>query len=506
VTANPSRSATSRATGRYLHSRWPEWVTFSFYTALVALAIPFHEPWVDEAQAWQLARSLSLPELFKTYIRYEGSPGLWHFFLWVLIRLHISYTGLHWICGAIAVASTALLVFASPLPRYLKLTLPFTYFLVFQFAVVARSYVLAPLLFFIVAYFWASRPLIVTLALGLLANTSLHTAALSGGLATVYAIEQLRSGSLKNAPHRRKLLLGSIILVALYAFAIWTAWPPHDLPLSRMRGESRGILAHSISSLVWGMCEPWALSFLFWIVVIAWFVARRKFLYLLPVLFFALFSGEVFVNWWHVGLLIPALVALVWITWPERGAASSRFEFAGRFALLFVIGTHLLWSAHALVFDHYHAYSPDAAAANFLRPYVQNGDRIAVTYIDDQDNDAYDGTGLLPYFDQDIFVNQPYTFWWWSGDDPTEARFNTMLPTHPRLVLVEVRYKTPPDQLNLKNPRYESIEQAGYRFSRVFCGTFPERLNLGLTLCHVVFEYAGPQPAAPDPVAVPMSH
>jgi len=99
------------------HSRWPEWTTLAAYAALVAFAIPFHEPWADEAQAWQLARTLSLADLFKTFIRYEASPGLWHFLLWILIKAHVSYTGLHWICGAIAVASTSLLIFRSPLPR-----------------------------------------------------------------------------------------------------------------------------------------------------------------------------------------------------------------------------------------------------------------------------------------------------------------------------------------------------------------------------------------------------
>ena len=72
-----------------MRSRWPEWGTLFFYAALVAFAIPYHEPWVDEAQAWQLARNLPLTSLFKTYIRYEGSPGLWHFLLWMMIRIPV---------------------------------------------------------------------------------------------------------------------------------------------------------------------------------------------------------------------------------------------------------------------------------------------------------------------------------------------------------------------------------------------------------------------------------
>jgi hypothetical protein len=478
--------------------RWPEWCTVSFYAGLVALAIPFHEPWVDEAQAWQLARSLSLPALFKTYIRYEGSPGLWYFLLWILNRAHIGYTGLHWICGVVALAATSLLVFASPLPRSLKLSLPFTCFLLFQYAVVARNYVLVPILLFALAYCWKKSPLLVALVLGLLANTALHAAVISGGLALVYGIEHLRKGSLKSAHQRRKLLLSALIVAAFYAFAIWTAWPPHDLALSRVRGESPTPIAHAIASLVWGICEPWGLSIPFWIVIALWFAARRKLMYLLPVLFFAVFSGEVYANWWHVGLLVPLLICLLWITWPEPAAASaraSRYETIGRFAMIFMIATQLLWSGYALVYDHYNAYSGDRAAAAFLKPFVQSGAKIAVTFIDDEGNHAFDGVGVLPYFDKNIYVNQADSFWWWSDLDSTETRFNEILPTQPRLVLVEVRYKGGVDRIDLNQPRIESVEKAGYRFVHAYCGTYPQRLQLGLTTCHVIFEYADGLPS-----------
>src|ERR1700692_545385 len=89
-------------------SRWPEWATVVLYAGVVAFAIPYHEPWADEAQAWQLARSLPLVALFQKYIRYEGSPGLWHLLLWILSRAHVSYTGMHWISGGIAVAGIAI--------------------------------------------------------------------------------------------------------------------------------------------------------------------------------------------------------------------------------------------------------------------------------------------------------------------------------------------------------------------------------------------------------------
>ena len=84
------------------------------------------------------------------------------------------------------------LVTTSPFPRFIKLLLPFTFYLAFQYAIVARSYVLVPLLLFLCAYLWPQRlerPLSIALCLGLLANVALHAAVISGGLAIVYAID-----------------------------------------------------------------------------------------------------------------------------------------------------------------------------------------------------------------------------------------------------------------------------------------------------------------------------
>lgn len=477
-----------------MRSRGPEWGALLVYAALVAFAIPYHEPWVDEAQAWQLARSLSLASLFKTYIRFEGAPGLWHFLLWIMVRVHVSYGGLHWICGAVATAATGLLLFKSPFPRYLKLSLPFTYFLFFQYAIVARNYVLAPLLFFLAAMAWKKSPFMLALVLGLLANVSLHAAVLSGGLAVVYAVEQIRDRKGKSFQNGRKLLPCALLLLAFYAFAVWTAWPPRDLLLSSVRGQSSIYLLRAVYSVVWPMCEPWIVSIPFWIAMVLWFQARHKLFYLLPVALFAAFSGEVSVTWWHAGLLIPFLICVLWITWSAPGTASRELEVTGRGALAVLVVTQILWSGYAFLYDHYHAYSPDPAAAKFLSPFVQEHASIAVTYIsgvDDQRVRAYPAVGILPYFDHNIFANIPYPFWWWSDQDPSEERFNALLPSHPQIVLVEETHPQPVAHIDLDKPKYVSLARDGYRFVNSFCGSQPRQLELGETLCHVVFEYRG---------------
>jgi hypothetical protein len=475
-------------------SRWPEWTAISVFATVVAFAIPFHEPWADEAEHWQLVRSFPLRELFQTYIRYEGTPGLWHFLLWIMIRARIGYTGLHWFCGAVAVISASLLIFNSPFPRYLKLTVPFTFFLLFQYAVVARSYVLVPLILFIIASWWKKNPWIIAVALGLLANCAIHAAVISGGLAIVWIVEHLRQRG-PNAPARRKLLLCVLIVLSFYAFAIWTAWPPGDLAyMSIVRQNTPKFFVAALVPLVLPICQPLILFIPFWIAIVLLLCVSRSTLYLLPVLIFAAFCGVICGSFWHWGLIVPLLLCLLWITWPSPGSIVSLYEITGRLALVYMVSVQIIWSVYAIGFDHNNAYSPDLAAALFLKPQVEKGARIAVTYLNEPPIHVAGATGILPYFERNVFVNQPYPFYWCSYKNPSESLFNAVLPSHPEIVIAEAQQARLIESADLLTPKAKLLVKSGYRVTNVFCGTLPFRLQKSFTNCHVIFEYTGNTP------------
>ncbi|MGA8111209.1 MAG: hypothetical protein WB974_17360, partial [Acidobacteriaceae bacterium] len=199
-----------------------ELVVWLAYMAVVAVGIFWHEPWADEAQAWLLARDQGFWHLMLHAIRYEGSPGLWHALLWGLVRLHVSYAGMHWISGALAAAGVYVFLRWSPFPLVLRILLPFGFWLAYQDAVVARSYVVYALLAFSTAALLRGMSqrdprlpvrgtALAGLAalLGLMANLSVHGFVASIGFAVVAWVVTRRCARTSN---RALLTIPALVL------------------------------------------------------------------------------------------------------------------------------------------------------------------------------------------------------------------------------------------------------------------------------------------------------
>ena len=88
------------------------------WIAVTTFTLNYHEKWADEAQAWLIARDLSLPRIFFYELRYEGSPGLWHLILWIAQHVfHAPYAALGPLGLVFATAGVAFLIFFAPFPR-----------------------------------------------------------------------------------------------------------------------------------------------------------------------------------------------------------------------------------------------------------------------------------------------------------------------------------------------------------------------------------------------------
>ncbi len=496
---------------------------FVIYCAMLAIFVPFHEPWADEAQAWLLSRDLSLSSLVFHALRHEAHPALWYVLLWITTHLHAGYASLGWLSAAIAAAGIWVLLRFAPFPFYIRALLPFTFFLGYQYSIVARSYVLFPLLGFLAAHLYRDRklrPIAMAIILGLLANVSLHGTIIALAIAALYAgrIRALRTQSATAVPARQiwtggAIFAGSVLLVAVCLWPTVGALPRFGPTLNRIidrmsisepsatqqqisppltgnladpvsvppaalppkqeqdaeaSGTSipgAGRLAKLTHVLTYAFASSWLVAALFQVLVLAYLFQRGQIELALPVVLLAIFLAFVHSSLWHLGLLWIAVLMALWMAWDESVAVTSPDLQNGVAVFLAVIcALQLPWTFRAFAYDARYPTAPHKAMAAYLRT-LPPGSRIAGFGM---------STGVQPYFAHNIFFNQPQTFGYLGRDRPA--------PT------IEQAVAANPDYI-VADPNQEAeVKQAGFREVREFCGALYFPNEPFYPACLIAFE------------------
>ncbi len=199
-------------------------VTLLFFT-LSFLGISHHELWLDEAHHWLLARdSNSLVELYRN-TRYEGHPILWNVLTYLLSRFS---TNPWWMqLTHIVISSTAVFIFLkyTPFKIWFKLLFIFGYFTLYEYNIISRNYALGLLFFFwAVSYFpsRSSKTIGISILLAFLCNT--HAIFCIPAISYMFILiwEQLKT------PHKKKLIISSIVFAAGAFLAFYQIIPPQD--------------------------------------------------------------------------------------------------------------------------------------------------------------------------------------------------------------------------------------------------------------------------------------
>jgi hypothetical protein len=458
-----------------------ETVTLALYCAVVSFGIHQHIPWADESQAWMLAHEVSLPTLLTHSLHYEGTPGLWHCLLKLLQLLHLSFTAARWVAGAIAAAGTAVLLADSPFPRIVRLLLPFSFFLAYQDAVIARSYVLYAVFAFTAAALLRSprpRPYTLALILGLMANISLHALLASGALAIVAAVLSRRH------PHPRSLIPAILLLLLFWTVAITTMAPAKDVDFSAgnnvwrslsrienqlgipavappaistldMAGLPRAPLpvhTHAATQQAWHKLARTLAVLTYPLATYRWLAlllvallatqSRRPTrstapsdtstgpIGLLPYLTLVLIFTSLYLEPRHAGMVFTTFVVAAWLTWPTEPAIThTRLVLERTTTAIFalVLTLQLAWTGHALSSEHTLPYSPDKTTAGYLQ---QHSPIHAAGFY-------YYSIGPLLYFDKNIYANQPpHRYWLWSTETRSYATAQQVLAQHPSIIVI----------------------------------------------------------------------
>ena len=175
-----------------------------------------HEPWFDEARAWEIARVIS-PSNFSSVLSNEGHPCLWYLFLIPFVRLGLPYEWIKYISLSVMCTASGLLLFSPRIYRVTDLitvvavifTPPFMY----HYSAIARSYCLATLLIIIIAIMWKTHkdhPVRICIATALLIQTHIFVTGFCFGLCVVMLAESIIR--LKEEKKKSCVILASLLI------------------------------------------------------------------------------------------------------------------------------------------------------------------------------------------------------------------------------------------------------------------------------------------------------
>jgi hypothetical protein len=451
------------------------------YAALVFTGAWAHEPWFDEAQSWLLARDLAPLDLIVHHLRYEGHPPLWYLLLRGAMALGLRYDGLNHFSACIAIVGVVLLIRLRSIPLFLRALLPFTYFVAWQYAVIARSYVLAlPILMSVAAIYHrrTERLLTFTALLIALANVSVHLACVAAALVALYALDIVVGAQAR--PRWGRAGMAALLFLANTLFLLLILRVPTDLYIAKhLDFEFRlgDMLRAGWIALANGFFGPNWSSALLLLVISVWLFTTRSLRVLLLPLLALLPVYSIYRNAWHEGLFILVfLFAVVVAFQTEQGAkvpetAARRATYYAACVVLIVFAVRQIsWTAATFRYDLRAPYSGARDAARYLRQH-DLADAHLFAF-------GFGTVALQPYFDRNLFANArgSSTFWDWSVRNPLIARpsvverpidrqrwMASMLAQHPAYFLVSRKF-------SFDDYRRELLEKAGFRPVATFPG------------------------------------
>ncbi|WP_016875198.1 hypothetical protein ACF3DV_18390 [Chlorogloeopsis fritschii PCC 9212] len=191
----------------------------SIFFILSLVGIVNHEMWRDELQAWLIARdSSSLIDVFNN-LRYEGHPGLWHTFLYIITRFTHNPIAMQFFHLLIATLVIYTFVKYSPFNRLQKALFTFGYFPFFEYNLISRNYNLGVLFLFLFCCLFPKRHqsyVWLAILLALMVNTNVYIMIIALSLAMTLFIEYVFNQNLRNHYSRnKKNLIFSLAIFSL---------------------------------------------------------------------------------------------------------------------------------------------------------------------------------------------------------------------------------------------------------------------------------------------------
>lgn len=171
-------------------------VVYLIYVGIVLYVLPYHEPWGDEVQPWLMARDMSFTELAQAmFNNYDRHPGLWYFVMHFIAKLGFDISGASYANLLFCVSAVGLFLWKAPFPRWFKYPYMFSYYMLYEYPILARHYSLTILLITCVACLYAERhtkPILFSVFVFFLFNSAYITLGFTFAIMSCYLFEFTR--------------------------------------------------------------------------------------------------------------------------------------------------------------------------------------------------------------------------------------------------------------------------------------------------------------------------
>lgn len=172
------------------------WIVFGLLCLTIISLASYHEPFRDEVQAWNIARDLSIVDIFNQMFS-EGHPCLWHLLLKPLTMLGFSVYSMTWVSVTVMLLTAWLILFKSPFSKIIRTILVFSSPFLYFYSIISRSYCLIALFITLICLVYNKRtkhPLLYGILLFFLFNTHVIMAGMASILLFFFIIETLLKG------------------------------------------------------------------------------------------------------------------------------------------------------------------------------------------------------------------------------------------------------------------------------------------------------------------------
>lgn len=386
-----------------------EIVYIAIFVAISVFVGLHHEHWADEAQSWLIARDNDIIGIFKA-IRYEGTPALWQLLLKFCIVLGLQYNQLYILTTLLTVIGIIFLHKNENVPLLFKILLPYTYYIFFQYTIVARSYnLLFPILMAIV-YIYPNKKehlLKYGILLFLLMNTSLYGFLIAGGFWSEFLVEELMRNKEKKQKMKNNLKIFFAVLTVLFISVIICVFPTNDV------GGGIGVkniwfivLSNSLFTSSSNIFTNIIGVILF--LIIYWRLLKTKdpnIVFRTLVLSIFNFMWIIFVvgKAWHIGIIFLIILTIAII---NNKLKTDRIIYILLMASIII---QIYWSMSASIKDIKSLYASGEVVSRYLKEIgIEDKEIIGIDFFSVQ---------LNPYFDKNLYKNYNKSYYIWSIKD-----------------------------------------------------------------------------------------